>query len=101
MFHLCGGIAFCVDVGDFLQFKRTLQRNGIIVAASQIEEVVRVGENFREVSYLCVVFQNLGNLVGDVLQMSCSSWTRAARRSSETVPSCSARLSASRKSVVT
>ena len=87
MFHLCGGIAFCVDVGDFLQFKRTLQRNGIIVAASQIEEVVRVGENFREVSYLCVVFQNLGNLVGDVLQ--------------ETVPSCSARLSASRKSVVT
>ncbi len=68
MFHLCGGIAFCVDVGDFLQFKRTLQRNGIIVAASQIEEVVRVGENFREVSYLCVVFQNLGNLVGDILQ---------------------------------
>ena len=68
MFHLRGGIAFCVDVGDFLQFKRTLQRNGIIVAASQIEEVVRIGENLRKVGYLRVVFQNLGNLFGDILQ---------------------------------
>ena len=57
-----------MDVGDLLQFQRAFQGHGIIVAASQIEEVVRIGENLRKVGYLRVVFQNLGNLVGDILQ---------------------------------
>ena len=37
--HLAGGIALGVDVGDFLQLQRALERDRIVDAAAEIQEV--------------------------------------------------------------
>ncbi len=39
--HFSGGIAFGVNVGNFLQLERAFERDGIVNAASQEQEVLR------------------------------------------------------------
>jgi len=41
--HLGGGIAFGVDVADFLELERALHGHGVLQAASQEEEVLVIG----------------------------------------------------------
>ena len=38
--HLAGGVALGVDVGDLLELERALQRDGVVDAAAEEEEVV-------------------------------------------------------------
>ena len=42
--HLAGRIAFGVDVGDLLQLQRALERDRIVDAAAEIEEVAALIE---------------------------------------------------------
>ena len=39
MLHLSGGIPFGMDVGDLLQFEGAFERNGIVDAAAEVEEI--------------------------------------------------------------
>ena len=39
MLHFAGGIAFGVDVGNLLQLKRAFERDGVVDAAAEIEEI--------------------------------------------------------------
>ena len=45
--HLAGGIAFGVDVADFLELQRAFQRHRIIGAAAEIEHVARRRDEMR------------------------------------------------------
>ena len=40
--HLAAGIAFGVDIADFLEFQRAFKREGIIGAATQLEHIARL-----------------------------------------------------------
>ena len=51
--HLAGRIAFGVDVGDFLQLQRAFERDRIVDAAAEIEEVGRLW-NFAAISSICL-----------------------------------------------
>ena len=42
--HLCGRISFSMDVADFLQFQCPFKCHGVVVAATQIKEVLGIGE---------------------------------------------------------
>ena len=44
--HFAGGVAFGVNVGDFLELERAFERDGEMDAAAEIEKVARVGEVF-------------------------------------------------------
>ena len=44
VFHLGGGITLGVDVGDFLKFQSSFECGGVVVAATEIEEVAGIGE---------------------------------------------------------
>ena len=46
--HLAGGIALGVDVGDFLQLERALERDRIVDAAAEIQEVAPLVEALRD-----------------------------------------------------
>ena len=52
MLHLGGGIALGVDVGDFLQFQGALERHGKVVAAPQVEDVLRAHHPLGDVLHL-------------------------------------------------
>src|ERR1039458_7644440 len=41
--HLAGGVAFGVDVGNFLELERAFERDGVVDAAAEEEEVAGVG----------------------------------------------------------
>ena len=69
VFHFGGRVALCVDVGDLLEFERTFQRRGVVVPASQVDEVVRVGEDFREVGDPVVQAEHLFQHGGQIEQM--------------------------------
>ena len=78
MLHLAGRIAFGVNVGDFFQLQRAFQRDGIVNAASQEEEVVRAVIFLRQVFVLLVarraVFElarNARELVQQLLRLFC------------------------------
>ena len=38
--HFAGGVAFGVDVGDFFELERAFERDGVVDAAAEEEEVV-------------------------------------------------------------
>jgi len=42
--HLAGGVAFGVDVGDFLELERAFEGDGVVDAAAEEEEVAAGGE---------------------------------------------------------
>ena len=46
--HLAGGVAFGVDVGNFLELERAFEGDGVVDAAAEEEEVAGVGELFGE-----------------------------------------------------
>src|ERR1700739_3876382 len=48
VFHLAGGVAFGVDVGDLLELERAFEGDGVVDAAAEEEEVVGGGEDFGE-----------------------------------------------------
>ena len=68
--HLGCGIAFGMDVGYFLEFQCPLEGDGIVVSASEVEEVPRVSEGLCELGYLGVMLEYLGDLVGNPLELS-------------------------------
>jgi len=44
VFHFAGGVAFGVDVGDLLELECAFEGDGVVDAATEEEEVARVGE---------------------------------------------------------
>ena len=46
--HLAGGVAFGVDVGDLLELEGAFERDGVVDAAAEEEEVAGGGEVFGE-----------------------------------------------------
>ena len=48
MFHLAGGIAFGVDILNFLQLQRPFQGHRIVNAASQEKKILRAHEFARQ-----------------------------------------------------
>ena len=47
--HLAGGVALGVDVGDLFELEGALERDGVVDAAAEEEEVAGVGELFCQV----------------------------------------------------
>ena len=39
MLHFSGGVAFRVDVGDFFEFKRAFERDGVVDAAAEVKKI--------------------------------------------------------------
>ena len=68
--HLCGGVALCVYVRDFLELECALHGDGIVVSAAEVEEVAGVGEGLGELGDLVVVLEDGGDLVGDGLKFA-------------------------------
>ena len=58
-----------MDIGDFLEFQRTLQRHRIIVSAAQVEEIARIGKDFGDIGDFAVVLQNLLDLFRNMLKL--------------------------------
>ena len=52
--HFAGGVAFGVDVGDFLELEGSLEGDGVVDAAAEEEEVVGGGEGLGELLALVV-----------------------------------------------
>ena len=52
--HFAGGVAFGVDVGDFLELEGAFKGDGVVDAAAEEEEVVGGGEGFGELLALGV-----------------------------------------------
>ena len=49
--HLAGGVAFGVDVGDLLELECAFERDGVVDAAAEEEEVAGGGEGLGEVQH--------------------------------------------------
>jgi hypothetical protein len=64
--HLAGGVAFGVDVGDLLELERAFERDGVVDAAAEEEEVAGGGEGLGELAALVVDgAEDLFELAGD------------------------------------
>src|SRR5689334_3905039 len=48
VFHLTGWIPLGVNVADFLELERSLQRNWVVDAAPQVQEILVMGQLFRQ-----------------------------------------------------
>ena len=46
--HLARRVALGVDVGDFLELERALERDGVMDAAAEVEEVAGIRINLRQ-----------------------------------------------------
>ena len=66
--HLGGGIALGVNVADFLELQRSLECDGEVVAAAEVEHVAHVLVAVREVADQLVLGEDLLDLGGDGLQ---------------------------------
>jgi len=65
--HLSGGVAFGVDVGDFLELEGSFEGDGVVDAAAEEEEVLRGGEGLGEFVALVVDgAEDFFELVGDL-----------------------------------
>src|ERR1700674_2736551 len=67
--HLSRRITFGVNIGNFLEFERAFERDGIVNAASEEEEVLRTDISFRQLVASLVVRENLFQLAGDVRKL--------------------------------
>ena len=47
-----------MDVGNLLELQCSFQRDRVIVTAAQVDEIMRIGENFRQVADFGIQFQN-------------------------------------------
>ena len=70
VFHLSGGITLGVDVTYLLEFERTFHRYGEVVATSEIDEVLGVGESLGEVGDAFVLPEYALDLVGDLSEFA-------------------------------
>ena len=65
--HLAGGVAFGVDVGDLLELEGSLERDGVVDAAAEEEEVARCRKVLGKVSALVVyAAEDFFDLAGDL-----------------------------------
>ena len=66
--HLGGRIALGVDIRDFLQFQGALQGYRIAEAATEIEEIARIGERTAQVGNTLVELEHFLHLRGNLTQ---------------------------------
>ena len=66
--HLGGRIALGVDIRDFLQFQGALQGYRIAEAATEIEEIARIGERAAQVGNTLVELEHFLHLSGNLTQ---------------------------------
>ena len=60
-----------MDIADFLQFQRSLQCHGVVVATAQIKEITGVGEYLRELmDFIVAVGKQLFLFVGNIVELS-------------------------------
>ena len=71
MLHLAGGVAFGVDVGDFLQLQRAFQRDGEVNAAAEEEEILHPLVDARQLVGLLVAAQHGFQHAGQPAQLLC------------------------------
>lgn len=64
VFHLGCGVAFGVDVGDFLELECAFEGDGVVVAAAEVDEVACVGEHLGELVDAGVVLECPFHLLG-------------------------------------
>ncbi len=70
MFHFSGGVAFGVDVADFLELEGAFEGDGVVDAAAEEEEVVDAGELLGQLDALVVHgAEDLLELAGDQGQL--------------------------------
>jgi hypothetical protein len=68
--HFAGGVAFGVDVGDFLELERAFESDGEVDAAAEVEEVARGGEAGGELLALGGTgAQDFFDLAGDAAEL--------------------------------
>ncbi len=49
-----------MDVGNLLELECTFERRGVVVSAPQVDEIMGIGEDFRQIANLLVDLQHLG-----------------------------------------
>jgi hypothetical protein len=82
--HLAGGVAFGVDVGDFLELERAFEGDGEVDAAAEVEEVAGGGEAGGELLALGGAgAQNLFDLGGDAAELLDEATDWAGRAAAE------------------
>ena len=81
MLHLAGGIAFGVDVGNFLQLERAFERDRDMNAAAEEEEVRASGiARLASSSYIVVVREQVFELAGNAQSVPAPAALGSARR---------------------
>ena len=70
MLHLRRRIAFGMDIGDLLKLKRALEGYGEVISAAEINEVLGIGEDLREVRDPFVFTQHALYLGGNLTQLT-------------------------------
>ena len=70
MLHFARRIAFRVDIGQLLQFQRTLQRHGKQRPTPEEKHIARLGDFHRHGADIAIAFQHCGG-VGRHLQQRC------------------------------
>ncbi len=70
MLHLPRGIALGVDIADFLQLERPLERHRIVRPAPQIEHVARRNDEVRHRGDLLVMRKRVVQRLGRLPQMT-------------------------------
>ena len=66
--HLGGGVAFGMDITDFLELEGAFESRGEVIAASQVEEIVGVGENPGKMLDFIVEFQGFLDEFGEIAE---------------------------------
>ena len=66
--HLARGIALGVNVGDFLEFQRAFQGNGVLELASDEKEMIRVAILFRQLANFPCLLQDFTDLLRHLFQ---------------------------------
>ena len=67
--HFGSGVSFGMDIADFLELQRTFEGYGIVVTATQVKEVVGVGEDAADVADMVVGFQHFRHLFRNAVQL--------------------------------
>src|SRR6516162_7524814 len=68
MLHLPGGVSFSVNIGYFLELQGTLERDGIVIFATDVKEVFRAAILLRQCAHFLGTAQNLADLVRHPLE---------------------------------
>ena len=68
VFHFGGGIAFSMDVGDFLQLQGTFEGDRIVLQTTEIQHVTHILVFLRDVLHMAAMVEGPLDFFGDAVE---------------------------------